>query len=59
MGGSAHVNRSDPESSGKPKEVTAGWKELKRIGRYLLPAWKPSLLILLCILHASGWCRRS
>ena len=53
MGGSVRLNRSDPESSGKPKEVTAGWKELKRIGRYLLPAWKPSLLILLCILVTS------
>jgi ATP-binding cassette subfamily B protein len=46
-------NPVDPAAAGKEKGVTAGWKELRRIGRYLLPAWKPSLLILLCILLTS------
>jgi ATP-binding cassette subfamily B protein len=32
-----------------PKDVKLTRQDMLRIGRYLLPAWKPSLLILLCI----------
>ena len=34
--------------------------DLIRIGRYLLPEWRPSPLILGCIVITSilGWCRR-
>jgi len=36
-----------------PKDVKPTRDDFKRIARYLLPAWKPSLLILLCIVMTS------
>jgi ATP-binding cassette subfamily B protein len=36
-----------------PKGVKLERNELLRIGRYLLPAWRPTLLIVLCILMTS------
>jgi len=36
-----------------PKDVKITRADLVRIGRYLLPAWRPSLLILSCILVTS------
>jgi ATP-binding cassette, subfamily B, bacterial len=36
-----------------PKDATVSRGDAVRIGRYLLPAWRPSLLIILCILATS------
>jgi ATP-binding cassette, subfamily B, bacterial len=45
-------HRSDFYSQA-PKDVKITRADILRIGRYLLPAWRPSLLILTCILLTS------